>query len=131
MRVILVQPPSGRRLREWMLVLLVPGGLALASHAAGIRLCPMRSLIGMPCPTCGVTRAVLALAHGDWQAAWFFHPLAAGLVSASAFCVCVAAVTLLLTRRLPTLRASRATWLGLASGLVVLVALNWLYLITR
>ena len=116
---------------EWMLVLLGLGGLALGGHVAGIRVCPLRSLTGLPCPTCGATRAVLALACGDWQTAWFHHPLLTGLAIASAFYVCVAAATLLSIRRLPVLRASRATWMVLAIGLAVLVVVNWLYLITR
>ena len=131
MRVALVHSPNRRRLLEWMLVLLGLGGLALGGHVAGIRVCPLRSLTGLPCPTCGATRAVLALACGDWQTAWFHHPLLTGLAIASAFYVCVAAATLLSIRRLPVLRASRATWMVLAIGLAVLVVVNWLYLLAR
>jgi Protein of unknown function (DUF2752) len=38
-------------------------------------LCPMASTFGVPCPGCGLTRATLALLHGDLHAALHFHPL--------------------------------------------------------
>jgi hypothetical protein len=52
----------------------------LASIFAGIvafRLpfCPLASVLGVPCPGCGLTRATLALAHGDLGHALELHPL--------------------------------------------------------
>jgi hypothetical protein len=52
----------------------------IASVFAGIvalRLpfCPMASVLGVPCPGCGLTRATLALAHGDLKHALELHPL--------------------------------------------------------
>ena len=38
-------------------------------------LCPMASSFGIPCPGCGLTRATIALMHGDVRAALHFHPL--------------------------------------------------------
>jgi hypothetical protein len=35
-------------------------------------LCPSRWL-GFRCPTCGVTRSVIALTHGDWRASLALH----------------------------------------------------------
>jgi len=37
--------------------------------------CPLASVLGVPCPGCGLTRATLALAHGDLQHALSLHPL--------------------------------------------------------
>jgi hypothetical protein len=37
--------------------------------------CPMASVLGVPCPGCGLTRATLALAHGDLRHAHELHPL--------------------------------------------------------
>lgn len=38
--------------------------------------CVMRRVFGVACPTCGLTRAFAAIAHGDWARAWALHPLA-------------------------------------------------------
>jgi hypothetical protein len=38
--------------------------------------CLLRTTTGIPCPSCGMTRAAAALAHGDWLAALAWHPLA-------------------------------------------------------
>jgi hypothetical protein len=43
--------------------------------ALDVPLCPSAALLGIPCPGCGLTRATLALFHGDFAAALRFHPL--------------------------------------------------------
>jgi hypothetical protein len=37
--------------------------------------CPLASVLGVPCPGCGLTRATLALAHGELRQALELHPL--------------------------------------------------------
>lgn len=48
------------------------GALLVVSNAP---LCPTAFFFGVPCPGCGLTRATLALLHGDLHAALRFHPL--------------------------------------------------------
>ena len=43
--------------------------------APRIRLCGFYWLTGRPCPLCGLTRAVFALAKGHWAEAFHFHAL--------------------------------------------------------
>ncbi len=43
-------------------------------------ICPSRRFFHLPCPACGLTRAVLHLARGEWGAALVLHPLAPLLV---------------------------------------------------
>jgi hypothetical protein len=50
---------------------LLLGGLALA----GIRACPFFVLTGIPCPGCGMVRAVIALITLRFADAWQLHPL--------------------------------------------------------
>lgn len=37
--------------------------------------CPILTLTGIPCPGCGMTRAILALLRLDFAAAFSFHPM--------------------------------------------------------
>jgi hypothetical protein len=37
--------------------------------------CMSRALLGLRCPGCGLTRSIIHLAHGDWQASWHDHRL--------------------------------------------------------
>ena len=61
-------------------VTLVIGAVGPASWAAAIAsggpACLFRLATGVDCPLCGMTRATLAIGHGDWAAAFGFHPLA-------------------------------------------------------
>lgn len=38
-------------------------------------MCPTAAIFGIPCPGCGLTRATLALFHGDLGGALRYHPL--------------------------------------------------------
>ena len=38
--------------------------------------CLFRSLTGIPCPGCGMTRGFVAMGHGRFLEAWQVHPLA-------------------------------------------------------
>lgn len=38
-------------------------------------ICPVALLTGIPCPGCGMTRALNALVRGDWAEAWLYHPI--------------------------------------------------------
>jgi hypothetical protein len=46
--------------------------------------CPIRKLVGIPCPSCGMTRSLISLVRGDWLAALQYHAfgpfLFAGLI---------------------------------------------------
>ena len=42
--------------------------------------CPIFYLVGIQCPTCGVTRALFSLMHFDVAGYFYYHPLAIPLV---------------------------------------------------
>jgi hypothetical protein len=51
--------------------------LRASAHApAGDPVCLLRQIAHIPCPTCGMTRALALLAAGEWRAALALHPWA-------------------------------------------------------
>ncbi len=44
--------------------------------------CPLRRLLGFPCPTCGVTRAMFSLVRLDFAAYFAYQPMALPLCAA-------------------------------------------------
>ncbi len=117
----------------WLAV-AVTGLVALAmtsTHVLEIQLplCPFKTITGLPCPTCGVTRAVMAMTRLDLAAALAFNPLAvAGAILGGIYLLYAAIV---LAARLPRLRP-RLTARDFTSARVVVIAVlsaNWLYLV--
>lgn len=78
-------------------------------------LCPAR-FWDRRCLGCGLTRASVQLAHGDWAAAWRTHPGAY---------VLLAAVLLEASAMLWTDRARYAARWTLAALLLLVAVLNW------
>jgi hypothetical protein len=91
--------------------------------------CPLKGLLGLPCATCGMTHAFVALAHGDLPGALQASPLGAALAGAAWLFLLLDLVRLALGRPLPRLSPGllRA---AAALGAVALVA-NWAWLLTH
>lgn len=91
--------------------------------------CNFRMLFGIPCFTCGATRAALALLNGDLAHAWTWNPLATvTMLGVALFDVYAFAVLVL---RRPRLRVDLSSAKWLLVGLVVAAAgLNWAYLLS-
>jgi hypothetical protein len=122
---------------------ILAAAVALAAAAAHFQLasgtlpfhlplfCPFRQLSGLPCPTCGATRALAALAHGDLPAALSFNPLVA-----IASLLLVAAGLLSLASRalrvgIPVPRPGPARQRLLRASAAGLILANWAYLILK
>ena len=58
-------------------------GAVLQSLPITLPACPMKTYLGIPCATCGLTRCAMALAGGHWTEAFRWHPVAVilGLLS--------------------------------------------------
>lgn len=126
-----------RRHREMLAVSLIvlvlafamvelPGGRVAVRGLTAYPLppsCATRSLMGVRCPGCGLTRSFIHLAEGDWRASWQSHRLG-WLMAAS--------VLFQLPYRLLALRRRGtspipARWLAVLSGvLIALLIINWL-----
>jgi hypothetical protein len=89
--------------------------------------CPARALLGVPCASCGMTRAFVALAHGRLGPALEASP-AGALLAAGGWALAAAALVrpaLGFAWPEPSPRAARA----LAVGAVVALLANWAYLV--
>ena len=89
--------------------------------------CPVKSIAGLPCLTCGTTRAALALARLDPAAAFSINPLAALAWSVLILGGVCAGGAALIGRPLPSLEP-RPT-LGLRLVLLGALLGNWVYLV--
>ena len=75
----------------------LPGVLFLCAVAAyalvplylGKTICPMKLLLGVPCPTCGSTRAVVRFVQGDIRGAFAMQPFMMAVLVAAPFLVAV------------------------------------------
>ena len=65
-----------RRRLEILGALLLIGALISVLHLLGARICLFRRLTGLPCLTCGTSRAFAALLRGDLADAFSIQPLA-------------------------------------------------------
>ena len=120
----------------WLVIGLFGAGLGAVLAADGCLpwpQCPLREFTGLPCPSCGCTRSLLALVHADPGKALRFNPLF-GLA-------CLALPSWVITsalgnvfgwswpkrfrERAGEIAARRPVW----PFVLALVALNWLYLV--
>lgn len=120
---------------EQLWLAIAVSGLALlaltSTHVLEIQmpLCPFKTLTGLPCPTCGVTRAVMAMTRLDFAAALAFNPLAAAAALFGALYLLYAGVVLAARlRRFRPRLTPRDLNVARVAVLTVLAA-NWLYLV--
>jgi hypothetical protein len=91
--------------------------------------CPLRRTLGLPCPSCGMTRAFVRVTHGDLAGALEVSPLGTMLSLASVLLVAYIAVRLTVLRRGLQLETSPRERQRLAAALLLAVLANWSYLL--
>ncbi len=117
----------------WLLVSL--GGFLGLAIWLWIRLpmpaCIFHSLTGLPCLTCGATRSAWQFLHGHFTTSFLFNPLAfASYCGILLFDLYAAAVLVSGGRRLRVSKFSRQDKRVLRTLALIVLAGNWLYLIT-
>ena len=115
---------------------ILGGILVLASAAVGLlhidalpfTVCVFKLTTGLPCLTCGSTRALARLVHGDLYGAWLMNPLAAsgtlGLVPWAA-----ADLVLMIRGRALAVELSPAAARAARVAVVAAAVANWAYLV--
>lgn len=120
------------------LIWLAVSAAAVAGSAAWLAMalpwprCPFFALTGLPCVTCGATRATIAFLHGDFLSALRWNPLAA--VSICGLVVFDLYAAIVLVGRTPRLRIVDWTVAEKKVARIVvigLLALNWIYLLAH
>lgn len=116
----------------WGSVIAVAGLMAAGWLMLGFPtpLCPLHSFTGIPCPTCGITRGLRCLLHGNLAAAFLFNPLGIALVFGTTLYILYAAVVVI--AKLPRLRCeppSKVAGIFLRIAVILVFAANWIYLI--
>ena len=127
-----------RRHREMLAIACVAGILAFALQELpggqvsfrGLTRIPLpqtcfsRSWLGLKCPGCGLTRSIIHLAEGDWEASWRNHRLGS---------LMAVVILLQIPYRLLALRRLDRPLIGpqwqvvLAYALIALLLGNWLF----
>jgi hypothetical protein len=133
------RPLAGREVdheRLWLSVALAGAALVVLWVAAGHEelprlICPFRHLTGIPCFTCGGTRAVLALTRGDVHAAFEWNPLVAvSAIAALVWLFYAAVVTALRAPRVRVRLAERDRSVLRALAWSAITG-NWVFLILQ
>jgi hypothetical protein len=91
--------------------------------------CTFRSLTGIPCPGCGLTRVADRMAHFNLVGALHANPL--GTVAAAGFAVAIVVSALHLALKLPVpeLLLTHQEWRRVRWGAVALFAANYLWVV--
>ncbi len=58
-----------------MVIAVLGVALICVSRLPHVPLCAIRSFTGHDCPTCGTTRSLWNIFHGNFAAAWRFNPI--------------------------------------------------------
>jgi hypothetical protein len=86
--------------------------------------CASRIWLGLGCPGCGLTRSIIHLAQGDWQASWRAHRLGGLFALVIAFQIPYRLYAL----RRPALLPLSNFWLAaFGYALIVTLVMNWLW----
>lgn len=131
--IVSLKPARGLGIPAWA-VLLAACWLGLVAALQFARppgseatLCVFRNVTGLPCPTCGSTRVVLAAARGDFLGAWLCNPaVATGMVLGLAWLLLRLGFGRTMTLNLNAPHR-RAAWITAAA----IVLANWVYVIAR
>ena len=118
----------------WLLVsvAVLAGGAGWLALGLASPQCPFLAMTGLPCLTCGSTRASIAFLHGDFLQAFSWNPLAFLALGGVAMFDLYAVIVLL--ARAPRLRM--VDWTRMEKNIVrvavvCVLLLNWMYLLAQ
>jgi len=111
-------------------ILLIAGARMFSDFIPDLPPCLFRRLTGIPCLTCGGTHCIQALSQVNLVSAFQFNPLIMlGILIMIVFSLSVVG-GFVIKRRFRVELSTSELW-GLRIGLIIIVCLNWIYLIVR
>ncbi|MCL2103677.1 MAG: DUF2752 domain-containing protein [Kiritimatiellaeota bacterium] len=129
MRIGWTSPPPLRVILQTLRTLLVCGLGVCVLHGLGVQVCLLKRLTGVPCFLCGSTRAALALLRGGVPDALRMQPLMTILMLLAVPLGGGYVVSALFLRRVPSVRLTRLEVHVAIVLAVLLLLLNWLWLL--
>ncbi len=91
--------------------------------------CPFRAVTGIPCPSCGTTRSLVHLAHGDIAGSLILNPLFSLAMIIALLLFFARSARLPFNRSRITLTHTRREGTMLRAGMAGIFLANWIYLI--
>ncbi|OGS34313.1 MAG: hypothetical protein A2293_13560 [Elusimicrobia bacterium RIFOXYB2_FULL_49_7] len=94
--------------------------------------CPIKNLIGLPCPTCGITRTVIAISEGKVEEAFTTSPFfALAFLGCGVYGLYAGVAMIFQTRRIRLV--IEQPWKRYYPGmlLALVLVMNWLWLVFR
>ena len=110
----------------WGALVAASAYLEQARHVY-LPLCPLKRFTGVPCPTCGATRAVLATLGGHVMEGFLYNPLVFVVLAALAAGLLM---RVFFARRVSVEMTRREQRWALVLA-VILLAANWAYVLLR
>ncbi len=110
-----------------IIVLFIGGTMPVLSLMPS---CAFRRLTGIPCPSCGATRSVVALARGDVIASFMMNPLTALCFLAGVLIFLYSLATIAFALPKINMLLSSKEEIALKASVIVLILAQWIYLIT-
>ena len=119
---------SGGCTLRWLIfsassVILLAAAFVPLSLIGQLHICLFRRLTGYPCMFCGLTRAFIAMAHGDIPTAWHIAPIGVPLFLATVAVLLWSAASLFTGRPLNI----QIPWRWILPLGAILLLINWIY----
>lgn len=119
-------PLMQRRRVIALLAIAVIAMMALTAARVSTWQCPLRSTLGIICPGCGLTRAMVLFIQGRWQASIALHAFAPLVVASGILLVAGSAVPAGLQQKMVARIADFERRTGIAALLVLSALIYWL-----
>jgi len=114
--------------RKLALAITVVASLQLGLTSVGLPgwPCPFLHVVGIPCPGCGLTRAMILLLRGDWRRSLAFHAFAPLFIVALMIAITTTLLPESVRQRIVTSTEVLEHRTGITSLLLVSLILYWL-----